>query len=358
MKSQAVTTIGQVPVLLIGEVGLLGLALDREFERTQMLFLFFCPQEKDHTLRLSRFTLKDGRLDLGSEKMLFEYALENPKATHQGGGLFMAPNGDLILGTGDSSPPIPELQVDQRPGRETCDSQRTSANSMDLRGKIIRIHPTPDGGYVIPAGNLFPDGKTGRAEIFAMGVRNGFRSFADPRTGWIYWGDVGQNITAAIDVGPDGYDEINQARAAGNFGWPYFTGPNEAYRNFDFATRKAGALFDVKAPRNDSRNNSGARELPPPQPAFIWYPSVASKEFPTLGSGGRSAMLGPVYHFDASVTNDLKLPEHFDNSLFIFDWMRNWIQAVHLDGDGHIARIEPFLPETRFRKPIEVKLAA
>jgi len=55
-------------------------------------------------------------------------------------------------------------------------------------------------------------------------------------------------------------------------------------------------------------------------------------------------MTGPVYRHDAAVANDLKLPEHFDHVLFIFDWMRNWLMAVHLDADERIASIGPFLP--------------
>lgn len=356
-QTKRVVTLGRREVHVAGEIGLLGLALDRDFATSQALFLFFSPLEKEGTLRLSRFVLKDGKLDLASERMLFDYPLERPGLNHQGGGLFMAPNGDLIIGTGDNTPPIPELQIDERPGRQEWDAQRTSANSMELRGKVLRIHPTPDGGYTIPAGNLFPEGKGGRAEIFAMGVRNPFRQFVDAKTGFIYWGDVGQNISKGEGVGPNGYDEVNQARAAGNFGWPYFTGPNEAYRRYDFATEKVGALFDVNAPRNDSPNNTGAKELPLLQPAFIWYPSTESKEFPMLGSGGRSAMVGPVYHHDAAVTNELKLPAHFDHTLFIFDWMRNWLMAVRLDADERLASIEPFLPAWHFRKPIELKLA-
>src|SRR5262249_25044978 len=162
-----------------------------------------------------------------------------------------------------------------------------------------------------------------------------------PKTGFIYWGDVGQNIVEDLGIGPNGYDEVNQARQAGNFGWPQFTGPDEAYRKYDFIARKTGPQFDAKAPRNDSPHNTGIHELPPAQPAFIWYPSGESKEFPTLGSGGRSAMVGPVYYFDPAVKNDLKLPEHFNHSLFIHDWMRNWIQAVHLDANERIASIEP-----------------
>jgi cytochrome c len=354
--SKKVTTLGTVPVEMTWEVGLLGLALDQDFAHSQQLFLFFSPKSQTNTMRLARFSLKDGLLDLNSEKVLLEFTNDWTR-THQGGGLFMAANGDLLLGTGDNMYPFPEVPVDERPGPGHMDSQATSANSMSLRGKILRIHPTSEGAYTIPQGNLFADGKHGRAEIFAMGVRNGFRQYEDPKTGFIYWGDVGQNIATELGIGPNGYDEVNQARKAGNFGWPYFTGPNEAYRKFDFVTRKAGDFYDVKAPRNDSPNNYGTHELPPPEPAFIWYPTEEAKQFPMLGSGGRSAMVGPVYHFDPSIKNEFKMPDHFDHSLFIFDWMRNWIQAVHLDSDEHIADIERFLPETRFRKPIDIKLA-
>jgi cytochrome c len=355
--SKTVAVLGQRPVHLTGEIGLLGLALARDFEQSQALFLFFAPLEKQGTLRLSRFLLKDGRLDLASERMLFDYPLERPNLQHQGGGLFMSAAGDLIVGTGDSTTTIPEIQLDERPGFKTHDAQRTAANSMDLRGKILRIRPTTEGGYLIPNDNLFPDGKSGRPEIFAMGVRNGFRQYFDDATGFVYWGDVGQNIDESIRAGPNGYDEINQARVAGFFGWPYFTGPNEAYRKFDFVSRQAGAPFDPRFPRNDSPNNTGARELPAAQPALIWYPSGESQVFPTLGRGGRSAMVGPVYRHDPTVVNELKLPTALHRVLFIFDWMRNWIQCVHLDADDRVARIEPFLPAMRFRKPIELKLA-
>ncbi|MEI6714481.1 MAG: PQQ-dependent sugar dehydrogenase [Verrucomicrobiota bacterium] len=357
-STNAVRVVGKREVGLGGEVGLLGLALDRDFATNKALYLFFSPKEKQGTLRLSRFVLKDEQLDVGSEKILFDYAIDGTFGkNHQGGGLFMAANGDLIIGTGDNTPPVPELQIDERPGFETGDAQRTSSNSMELRGKILRIHPTPEGGYTIPPDNLFPDGKYGRPEIFAMGVRNGFRQFVDPKTGFVYWGDVGQNVSKPKDVGPDGYDEINQARKAGNFGWPYFTGPNEAYHHYDYATQKVGALFDVTAPRNDSPNNAGLRELPPPQPALIWYPSLESKEFPMLGSGGRSAMAGPVFYSDPKVVNNLKLPDSLDHTSFAFDWMRNWIMAVKLDDQDKIAKVEPFIPEIRIRKPIEIKLA-
>src|SRR5438034_2468856 len=56
-----------------------------------------------------------------------------------------------------------------------------------------------------------------------------FRFMAvDEGTGWLYWGEVGPDATADVaSRGPKGYDEWNQARGAGNFGWPYFVADNK-----------------------------------------------------------------------------------------------------------------------------------
>lgn len=354
-KINAVITLGQVPVHAKVEVGLLGLALDPDFDKSQNLYLFFCPAEKKNTLRLSRFTLKNGELDLSSEKMVLDFKADTGNG-HQGGGLYMCSNGDLLIGTGDNTNHMAELPVDQREGRELFDAQRTSANTASLRGKVLRIHPMPDGTYTVPPGNLFEESERTRPEIFAMGVRNGFRLTEDPINGWIYWGDVGQNVNPQLGIGPNGYDEINQARAAGNFGWPMFTGLNEAYRSWNFAEKKPGFLFDVRAPRNDSRNNTGLRDLPAPQGALIWYPSTISEEFPMLGSGGRSAMVGPVYHWSDWPVSAGRIPADYDNSIFIYDWMRNWIKVVKLDMLGNVDFILPFMPAENWRKPIDMKL--
>ena len=69
-------------------------------------------------------------------------------------------------------------------------------------------------------------------------------------------------------------------------------------------------------------------------------------------------MAGPVYYFDAKLDSPLKLPAALDRSLFIYDWTRNWIKAVKLDGQGGIARIAPFMGGVSFRKPMDLKLAA
>ncbi len=357
-QAAEVSTVGTLPVAVFGEVGLLGIAADRAFEKTGWIYLFFCPQSQPHTLRLSRFTIDGQALDIQSEVRLLEYPIDADGAIHMGGGLWMDDQGDLWLGTGDNCPPIAELPVDVRPGQENFDAFRSSANSQDLRGKILRIHPEPNGTYTVPHGNLFVDKAQGRPEIFAMGCRNPFRLTVDPTTRAVLWGDVGPNIAESLGIGPDGYDEFNRATLPGNFGWPMFVGPNEAYRNFNFANRQPGELFDAQQPINPSPNNTGLRQLPAPQPAIIWYPSTSSRKFPTLGSGGRSAASGPVYRFTPSNPDGPHLPDRYRNRWFVFDWTRNWIQTVELDASGAVVQIEPFMPATLFRKPIDMKVGA
>lgn len=246
-RGQPVVLLANLPVAYFGEVGLVGMVLDNDFTHNGWVYVLYCPESARTTMRVSRFTIAGESLDLKSEQKVLDYPIDELAALHMGGGLAMDRDGSLYMGTGDNSPPIAELPIDQRPGKEFFDSLRSSGNTNDLRGKILRIHPRAAGGYDIPAGNLFADGRTGRPEIFCMGCRNPFRVGVDRKTGWVYWGDVGPNILdPTIKIGPDGYDEINQARAPGNFGWPLFVGPNEAYRNFDFATRTTDA---ASAPR-------------------------------------------------------------------------------------------------------------
>src|SRR5205085_775622 len=118
--------------------------------------------------------------------------------------------------------------------------------------------------------------------------------------------------------GPRGYDLVNQVRQASYFGWPYFRGNNYAYAHYDFATKKVGPKWDAAHPVNNSPNNTGIHDLPPAQPAWIYYPYADSKEFPELGKGGRTACAGPVFHWQPGFEKTNGLPKHFDNCLLIY----------------------------------------
>ena len=188
-----------------------------------------------------------------------------------------------------------------------------------------------------------------------MGNRNPFRTSIDPKTGYLYWGEVGPDAREYNpERGPKGHDEVNQARAAGNFGWPYFVGNNKAYHDYDFADSLSGPAFDPKAPVNESVNNTGAKQLPPAQPAFIWYPYDASPEFPLVGAGGRNAMAGPVYHAADYEDSSRNFPEYYDGKLFIYDWIRGWIMAVTMDENGRFKEMERVMPNSKFSNPIDM----
>ena len=132
----------------------------------------------------------------------------------------------MFLSTGDDTNPFASdgyAPIDFREDREGWDALRTSGNTNDLRGKILRINPENDGTYTIPEGNLFPDGmeKT-RPEIYVMGNRNPYRISVDKKTGFLYWGEIGPDAgKTSPDRGPEGFVEFNQARKPGIYGWPF-----------------------------------------------------------------------------------------------------------------------------------------
>jgi cytochrome c len=355
-KSGGVSILGSVPTYAKGEIGLLGMAVARDFEQSGHVYALFAPTAKLGTVRVSRFTVKDGRMPAESESELLSWPYDTEHVFHMGGAMWMDGKGDLYIGNGDNCHYDPGLPQDTRPDRKNWDAFRSAANSRDLRGKVLRIHPKPEGGYSIPEGNLFADGKDGRPEVFAMGVRNPFRISVDDKTGTLFFGDVGPNIMPVLGVKPDGYEELNATQTAGNFGWPLFVGPNEALPLYDFAANKEGKRYDPQSPENLSPRNTGIQKLPPAKPALIWYSSLPSKDFPTLGSGGRSIMAGPVYRYDATNPSPIKLPEALDGRLFIYEWMRNWIQTVKLGTPG--PEIEPFVPTWNLRRPIDMKFGS
>ncbi|HZB11764.1 MAG TPA: ThuA domain-containing protein [Chryseolinea sp.] len=347
-----------------GGTGLIGLTLDPEFETNRNLYVYYAPPTEAEPIifQLSRFTVKeDNTLDLASEKILLKIPVEENSGAHHGGSLAWDKNGNLYLSTGDSSTPFPAngyAPLDERPGKEfyALDAQRSASNTNDFKGKVLRIHPEPDGTYTIPEGNLYPVGteKT-LPEIYTMGCRNPYRIAVNPKTSVLYWGEIGPDAGKDSVQGPRGYDEFNQAKKPGNYGWPYFVGNNEAYVHWNFATNTAGPKFNPQAPENNSPNNTGLNKLMPATPAMIYYPYAPSKEFPELGQGGRSAMAGEFYTFNKEANSPNKFPDYFDGALFVFDWMRNWVLALRFDENENYLQSEPFMSSTGdFRRPIDL----
>ena len=372
-KSKSVKQVGLLNVYyktdapgVNAEEGLLGMAADPNFKSNNYIYLYYSPEDTSVN-RLSRFTFKNDTLDMKSEKVILQLYSQRNICCHTGGSIAFGKDNLLYVSTGDNSTPFDEkgqpyvshgyAPLDQREGHEQYDARRSSGNTNDLRGKILRIRIKDDGTYEIPDGNLFPKGTDkARPEIFVMGNRNPYRISVDKRTGFLYWGEVGPDarVDSFATRGPRGYDEVNQARKAGYFGWPLFVGNNYPYREYNYGNGTSDSAFDPAKPQNTSRNNTGLTTLPPAQPAYIYYPYGNSKEFPQVGSGGRNAMAGPVYYTD-DYPKETRFPDYYNNKFFMYDWVRGWIKVVTMEENGDFNKMEPFMSETKFAAPIDME---
>ncbi len=206
----------KLPVFTGFEDGLLGIAVDPDYEENNWIYLFYSDPDPDSwEQHLSRFVFKDGLLDRSSEKILLRVPVQRETCCHSGGSVEFGPDGLLYVSTGDDTNPFASdgyAPIDERPGRASWDAQRSSGNTNDLRGKILRVKPEPDGTYSIPEGNLFAPGTPNtRPEIYTMGLRNPFRISIE--NGWLYWGDVGPDAGEDNpERGPKGHDGIKLAK--------------------------------------------------------------------------------------------------------------------------------------------------
>ena len=367
-KTKVLKTIATIPVSTQykdkegktseAEDGLLGLNKDPNFSTNHWIYLYYSEPGKSQNV-LARFTLVGDVLDLTSKKVLLAVPTQREQCCHTGGSIAWDKQGNLYLSTGDNTSPreIAYAPIDEREGKGPWDAQKSSSNTNDLRGKIIRVKPLADGTYAVPEGNLFAKGTAlTNPEIYSMGHRNPFRISVDQKTGFVYWGEVGPDANEADSLrGPAGQDEVGQAQAAGNFGWPYFVGDNKAYRDYDYVANKTGPYYNVEKPINNSPNNTGLKELPPAKKAFIWYPYGESKEFPLVGSGGRNAMAGPVFYSEDFKNATRAFPKYYDKKLIIYEWMRGWIMAVTLDEKGNYQSMERFMPSYKFSNPMDME---
>lgn len=327
------------------ETGLLGITCDPNFMKNGWVYIYYSPI-KPEIHRLSRFTFKTGALS--DEKVMLEVEQSREDGVcHEGGSLATDNRGNLFLSLGDNTNPFKSdgyPPLDERRGNESGNSQRTAGNTNDLRGKVLRIRPTPAGTYEIPAGNLFPKGTPQtRPEIYAMGCRNPWRIGVDRRTGTLYWGEVGPDAQSDSTRGSKGYCEINQAATAGYYGWPYFVADNKPYAAFDFDKNEIGKMFVAESPENLSRLNTGLKKLPAARKP-LWF-------------ANRSCYCaGPVYYFDDYGSSETRLPKELDSCLITYDWNNGRMQLTKLNKSGEMDWKEDWLKDKKFVHPSDVEM--
>jgi len=194
-----------------GERGLLGLTFSPD--GTQ-LYVHYSDENGD--TQVDRYTMRDGRADPSSRESILH--LEQPQPNHNGGELVFGPDGYLYLGLGDGG-----NGGDLGPGH----APGGNGQSLDtMLGKILRVDPSVEQGYTVPADNPFVDTNS-TTEIWAYGLRNPWRFSFDKETGDLWIGDVGQNAYEEIDR-----EVATAGRDAGkgvNFGWNRLEGEH-SYR--------------------------------------------------------------------------------------------------------------------------------
>jgi glucose/arabinose dehydrogenase len=197
------------------EQGLLSVAFDPDFKTNGEFYVGYTANTSqtgagvgDDTIARYKVSADDpNRADPASGEVLL--AIEDPYPNHNGGLVMFGPDGYLYAGFGD--------------GGSQGDPHGNGQNTQVLLGKILRLDVHKRSGelpYAIPPDNPFADGKSGRPEIWAYGLRNPWRFSFDRATGNLYIGDVGQNTTEEIDFQPAG------SKGGQNYGWNVLEGTN------------------------------------------------------------------------------------------------------------------------------------
>lgn len=180
-----------------GEQGLLGAAISAD---GKAIYLNFTSVSDDGaTVIATAFRTDDGSFD--GSNLVNVMTIAQPYGNHNGGDLEVLSDGSMLIAVGD--------------GGSGGDPQRHAHNLDDPLGKLLRIIPIADGGYVIPDDNPYNDVALG--EVWSSGLRNPWRIDVDPLTGDLWVADVGQGE----------HEEINRVEASGSvvggkgidFGW-------------------------------------------------------------------------------------------------------------------------------------------
>lgn len=182
-----------------GEQGLLSMAFAPDYASSNRLYVFYTGTDGG-ALHVDEFTASGDDVDVATRRPVI--TIPHPTYNnHNGGQLQFGPDGYLYISTGD--------------GGSGGDPDENAQNVDSLLGKILRIAPTPGGGYTVPDDNPFAGATPGAGEVWSYGLRNPWRFSFDRLTGALSVGDVGQGNWEEID-----YDPPESGAGRGdNFGW-------------------------------------------------------------------------------------------------------------------------------------------
>jgi glucose/arabinose dehydrogenase len=157
-----------------GETGLMGLALDPAFEENRRLYS--CQGATSGEIQVVAWTVADdwSALTRSDDPLVGGLPVNEDSGRHGGCRLEFAPDGALMIGTGDTA------------------TGTVPQDSESLGGKVLRADPA-----------------TGEVTVWTSGHRNVQGLAVRPDSGQVF----------SVEHGPDRDDEVNLLRAGGNYGW-------------------------------------------------------------------------------------------------------------------------------------------
>jgi glucose/arabinose dehydrogenase len=180
-----------------GERGLLGVALDPNFNRNGFVYVYLTTRSQPVHNRVVRLKAAGDRAS--GRKLIFRLNNLSQARNHNGGALHFGRDGRLYIAVGDNA---------------RAENAQTLRN---LYGKMLRLNS--DG--TVPKDNPFYNKARGKNRvIWARGLRNPFSFAVSRSSGRMFINDVGQKT----------WEEVNAGVRGANYGWPRHEGPERDRR--------------------------------------------------------------------------------------------------------------------------------
>jgi glucose/arabinose dehydrogenase len=189
-------------VLVEGEGGLMGLVVHPDFEQSRQFTTCQTHKEggKAVDIRLVTWALSPDEGSATKVADLLTGLPVNPSGRHSGCRPVLAPDGALMVGTGDTAQPA------------------MAQDRHNLGGKVLRIDLKT--GNPLPGNPFLSSADPKEQRIYTYGHRNVQGIAVQPGTGRVF----------TAEHGPTFDDEVNILRAGGNYGWdPSKGGTDKTY---------------------------------------------------------------------------------------------------------------------------------
>ncbi len=355
-------------VLVNGDRGLLGAALDPDFAVNRWVYFLYVvdPDSDDNEgnssafSRVERYQASSSNpnvADLSTRQILiggsWPTGIPDPAVdgSHTIGTLRFGRDKSLLLGAGDAAhfgtTDAGGLDAGAFGSGKTPIAQDIGAfraqSLNSLCGKILRVDK--ETGFGLPS-NPYWDGNptSARSRVWAYGLRNPFRFNVRPGTGSTVPSDGRPGALYIGDVGWDTYEELNIARQGGvNFGWPCNESPS-VQPNYAAVTSTASPNPNVLCSAPLNSENPAPRTSPE-----LWWNHGNPNDSKPLGWKGSCSIGGSFYTASA-------YPLRYRNSYFIADYSNDWIRSVRVDTNDNVISGSDTLFATAAGGPVSIEV--